>query len=86
MTEIYLLAIVISVKKRIRVKKQATRKNDFIFRYPIAVPHRNESGKETRFEYTSELPVEKSNDHSPLVVLSFMLAFFLLPNSARIHI
>jgi hypothetical protein len=59
--------------------KQATRKNDFIFRYPIALPQRNEPGKETRFEQTSELPVEKSNDHSPVLVLSFILAFFLYP-------
>ena len=50
MTEIYLLAIVISGRKRTREKTQATRKNDFIFRYPIALPQRNEPGKETRFE------------------------------------
>jgi len=37
-------------KKTYKGKKQATRKNDFIFRYPIALPQRHEPGKETRFE------------------------------------
>jgi hypothetical protein len=49
MIEIYLLAIAISVKKSTRAKKVATRKNDFILRYPIALLQRNEPSKETRF-------------------------------------